>query len=273
LLITWASCKGPIAHDPASNAPTTKKESSAETPNTDLIPSIHRENSSSPAGHDAKVVAQKGKTPPEQHRIVAQIRGTSPSEVSCISYTPESEFNIENQQGSTSLGQPRFVTTISPSDISCIPFTPESESNIENQGGSTPSGRPHVVAAKDGTFPDDISCITPEGGSNTGNQVGRTSSGRPHVVSGSTLNEADALAQRYCIPADEFNSIARSLLLDIERTNEARSGESLDSAETRRLNTTENQRIEALPLDVLGEEIQQYVKKANQAIESGSYDQ
>jgi hypothetical protein len=334
LSFLWAGCKGPLAHDPASNAPTTKKESGAEALSTDIDA---RTNRSSLAGHNANALEQKDRTSSDQTQVVAESDETSLNEISRILFTPRGmlptpggESNTAHRQGSTFSDQTQVVTELdetSLNEISRILFTsggmlstPGGESNTAHRQGSTFSDQTQVVAESDktplnevssilfapggmlstpggesntahrqsSTFSDqtqvvaesdktslnEISCIlfTPGGDSNTANQQGSTSSNRPRVVSGSTLGETDAMAQRFGMPLDQFVSISRDLERNMKKTTVTQLGESFDSTESHRLNTTEHGRAETIPWDALGEAIQQDIRKATQALESKSYD-
>jgi hypothetical protein len=246
LFFLWAGCKGPIAHDPASNAPTTK-ESSAKTPSTGLHHTrTNSTNHPSPAVHDPSTVKQQGKPSSNRPHTGAEPDEPSLDESFCMIFAPGGML-----------------------------FTPGSESNTANKQDETPSDRPHTDAEPDEPSLDESSCMifTPRIEFNTANKQGKPSSNRPHVVSGSTLSETDAMAQKFGMPVDKLIRISRNLELNMEKTNETQLGESFDSTESHRLDTTEHGRAETLPWDVLGEEIQQDIEKVTQEIDSKNYDQ
>jgi hypothetical protein len=154
LSVLCAGCKGPMAHNPASNASTTR-ESSAETPSTEFHHArTNGTNHPSPTVHTPSTVKQKSRVSSNEPDVVAETDEIFPDNISLIqtsffSEIEETEDDAVVQEDGTSPDRPRVVAEphdIFPDDISYVSNTAESDHDAVVRRDGTPLEQSHVVA-------------------------------------------------------------------------------------------------------------------------------
>lgn len=146
LSVLCIGCKGPIAHNPAPNAPTTK-EHSAETLSADLHTKTDRVNYSSLAGRDPNAVERADITSSNQPNFFNVIDNVFPDDISCVSTTAGSEHSAVVQEDGTSPDRPRVVVeTImtSSDDSSHISLVSEIQDGEDTEPDSDPNLSTHT---------------------------------------------------------------------------------------------------------------------------------
>ncbi len=164
---------------------------------------------------------------------------------------PSHASNAVAHQGGISSDRSPVVTetdAILLDEISCVPFTPKSAPDTVAQTGVISSDWSLVVTETDEILIDEIPCspFTPK-------------------------NTPDKVAQTGVISPDELRSVTRNLQRSMERMSEPDPDESFDNDALHPPNSTEDWATGEKDLDILGEELQQEIYEAIQAIKSKSY--